>query len=235
MATSPWRIRAAALALFGAARVAGAGPAGDDAASRYRAMLAADSDVPVACSFTVFSESSERPDEVREERFVAHDDDGRWQLVAVNGEAPSARALDDYAKASGERARRPSTAADFPLADVIDERSVAVAEEDARTITFSFTPTEEGAPEPRKVAGTLVVDKATLRPRRFVVANTETLSPAPTVKMQEFRQEIDFAVDAATGALIFESMRFAVRGRAMVFKKINEEVTLRFSDYDCRT
>ena len=94
---------------------------------------------------------------------------------------------------------------------------------------------KEGAPKLQEVAGTLVVDKATLRPRRFVVANTETLSPAPTVKMQEFRQEIDFAVDAATGALIFESMRFAMRGRAMVFKKINEEVTLRPLDYDCRT
>ena len=234
MRTTPRRPLAAATALLSVAGIAFAAAQNGDAASRYRAVLAADEDISAACDFTVFSESSQRAGETHEERFVAHEDGGQWQLVAVNGEPPSQSALDDYAKASAERERRPSTAADFPLAELIDEQSVSVAQEDARTITFSFTPTEEAAPEPHKVAGTLVVDKATLRPLRFVMANTETISPAPTVKMREFRQEIDFAVDAATGAVVFASLHFAVRGRAMVFKKISEEVKLRFSDYDCR-
>lgn len=230
----PWRPLAAATALFGVAGAAFAAAQEGDAASRYQAVLAADEDISAICDFTVFADSSQRSDETHEERFIAREDGGQWELVAVNGESPSQSALDDYAKASGERERRPSTAADFPLAELIDEQSVAVESEDARTVTFSFTPTEEGAPEPQKVAGTLVVDKATLRPLRFVMANTETISPAPTVKMREFRQEIDFAVDAATGAIVFASLHFAVRGRAMVFKKISEEVTLRFTDYDCR-
>ena len=230
MGKSPWQPRAVALALFGTAAVALAG----DASTRYRAVVAANPDVAVACGFTVTSESSARPDDIHEERFVASEDGGQWQLVAVNGEPPSQDALDDYAKAGPERERRSNAAVGFPFAELIDEQSVAVAQEDSRTITFSFTPTEDSAPEPQKVAGTLVVDKATLRPLRFVMANTETISPAPTVKMQEFRQEIDFAVDAQSGAVVMASMRFAVRGRAMVFKKINEDVRLRFSNFDCR-
>ena len=200
---------------------------------RYADVLAANPEVSVACSYTVVAESSEQPDEVREERFEANEDGGSWQLVSINGEPPSADALDDYADSREEREGRPNPAADFPLAELIQEQSVVLQSEDAQTIVFSFTPAEDSGPDPTRMTGTLVVDAATLRPRTITITNTETISPAATVKIQELLQEFEFLTEAETSALLLKSMHFAVKGRAMVFKKINEEVKLRFSDYNC--
>ena len=200
---------------------------------RYAAVLAANPEVSVACSYTVVAQSSEQPDEIREERFEANEDGGSWQLVSINSEPPSADALDDYADSREERGGRPNPAADFPLAELVQEQSVVLQSEDAQTIVFSFTPAEDSGPDPTHMTGTLVVDAATLRPRTITITNTETISPAATVKIQELLQEFEFLTEPKTSALLLKSMHFAVKGRAMVFKKINQEVELRFSDYDC--
>lgn len=200
---------------------------------RYADILAANPEVSVACSYTVVAQSSEQPDEVREERFEADEAGGSWQLVSINGEPPSEDALEDYAESGEERNGRPNPAADFPLAELIQEQTVALQSEDAQTIVFTFTPPEDSGPDPTRMAGTLVVDAATLRPRTITITNTETISPAPTVKIQDLQQEFEFLTEPETSALLLKSMHFAVKGRAMVFKKINEEVELRFSDYDC--
>ncbi len=200
---------------------------------RYADVLVANPEVSVACSYTVVAQSSEQPDEIREERFEANEDGGSWQLVSINSEPPSADALDDYADSREERGGRPNPAADFPLAELIQEQSVVLQSEDAQTIVFSFTPAEDNGPDPNSMAGTLVVDAATLRPRTITITNTETISPAATVKIKELLQEFEFLAEPETSALLLKSMHFAVKGRAMVFKKINQEVELRFSDYHC--
>ena len=204
-----------------------------DESGRYADVLAANPEVSVACSYTVVAQSSEQPDEMREERFEANEDGGSWQLVSINGEPPSEDALDDYADSREEQEGRPNPATDFPLAELIQEQSVVLRSENAQIIVFSFTPAEDSGPDPTSMAGTLVVDAATLHPRTITITNTETISPAPTVKIQDLQQEFEFLTDVETSALLLKSMHFAIKGRAMVFKKINEEVKLRFSDYDC--
>ena len=205
----------------------------------YRAVLEANPEMSVACSYTVSSNSSERPDEQQVERFTAREGGpgGEWRLVSINGEAPSADALEDYADGAEQRQNRSEDPAGaFHVGEMVEAESVVMVAEDAQTTSFRFKPpasAEEEGPDPEKMSGVLVVDKHTLRPLRATITNTEPISPAPTVKIAKLLQEYEFLVEPATNAVVLASMSFAVEGKAMIFKKISEEAEIRFSDYDC--
>ena len=205
----------------------------------YRAVLEANPEMSVACSFTASSKSSERPDEQQVERFTAQDGaaGGEWRLVSVNGEAPSADALEDYADGAEQRQNRSEEPAGaFHIGEMVEAESAVVVAEDAQTTSFRFkqpASAEEEGPDPEKMSGVLVVDKHTLRPLRATITNTEPISPAPTVKIAKLLQEYEFLVEPATNAVVLASMSFAVEGKAMIFKKISEAAEIRFSDYDC--
>ena len=202
----------------------------------YRAVLEANPEMSVACSYTVSSNSSERPDEQQVERFTAREG-GEWRLVSINGEAPSADALEDYADGAEQRQNRfEDPAGAFHIGEMVEAESAVVVAEDAQTTSFRFKPPaseEEEGPDPEKMSGVLVVDKHTLRPLRATITNTEPISPAPTVKIAKLLQEYEFLVEPATNAVVLASMSFAVEGKVMIFKKISEEAEIRVSDYDC--
>ncbi len=195
-------------------------------------MLDANPPVDVACSYTSVTRTSERPEEVRTERYAAGIGP---ELLAINGEAPSPKALAKYEKErrGREEARRGPEEMDF--ADLIQEESVTVVGENDDTLTFAFTPKGDDQDEEMlaKLNGRLTVAKAGYRPLRLAMALDEAISPAPTVKMHEFRQEMTFTQDPTTDATLIDSMSFAVRGKAFVFKKIDSEGHIDFKDFDC--
>ena len=122
-------------------------------------------------------------------------------------------------------------------------------EEDANTVSFAFVPDiggngggerseeDEGDEEDemaRNVRGLVVFGKPDLRPQRMSLTLDEPFSPAPTVKISEFRQEMVFAVEPVTNATVLVEMNMVMRGRALVFKKMENETRAVFSDFDCR-
>lgn len=184
------------------------------------------------CAYTTSTTSSEYPDETRVERFSPT---SGWRLIAVNDQPPTEQAMEEYAGAAKQRRGRRQEPLAMDFADMARADSVTVADEDADTITFSFIPGgDDNEAMMENMNGLLVVAKDTLRPLRISLELTEPASPAPTVKLQSFRQEMTFAVEPATGAAMMSSMTMAMRGKAFVFKKIDSETQIAVSDYDCR-
>ena len=189
----------------------------------------------IVCGYTTTATSSLYPGETRIERYAL--DDG-WRLVSVNGEPPGAEVLADYAENAEQRDAERQRPVELDFAAMVRAATVHVVEEDADTIVFAFTPDSPDGGRERammgKMAGRLTVAKTDMRPLKFVIELEQPASPMPTVKMTAFRQEMTFAVEPTTGASMTASMRFAMRGKAFVFKKIDSEADIRISDYDCR-
>ena len=213
---------------------------GNEDSARLAAVLTANPPRDeVVCSYTSTTTDSENPDDVFTVRHVADEastadaPSGSLQLLAVNGERPSAEALAEFEAETEERPR----GAEPVVFDLPEEifGSMRLAEEDANTLTFAFEP-DFGADEAEmegKMRGLLVVGKPDLRPRRMTIVLTEPFSPAPTVKVSEFRQEMAFVLEPATNATVMSEMAMTVRGRALVFKKVENDVRVTFGDFDC--
>ena len=222
----PHIVAAFAIALTGTAHA-------DDRFARFL-----DANPPVeglVCGYTTTATSSLYPGETRVERYSL--DDG-WRLVSVNGEPPSDKALADYADDAEARDAQRQRPVGLDFAAMVRGDTVRVAEEDADTIVFAFIPdSAEGGRERammEEMVGRLTVAKADMRPLEFVIELDAPTSPMPTVKMTAFRQEMAFTVEPTTGAALTASMRFAMRGKAFVFRKLDSEADIRISDYDCR-
>ncbi len=185
----------------------------------------------IECSYATTSTSSDDyPGEVRVERFTPPDG---WELLTVNGEAPSAEALADYAGEAEQRRGQRGAPGDIGLSELIKTETAAIANEDAETVTFAFETKMRPEKMADKVRGTLTVRKDGLLPLEFAMENTEPISPAPTVKLQEFHLRTTYARDAATGAVLLRSMDMAMRGKMLVIKKMQSETRIELSDYDC--
>ena len=215
-----------------------------ESASRFAAVLAANPPrEDVICSYTSTTTDSDNPGETRTVRYTADEastadaPSGNMQLLAVNGEPPSAEALAEFEAEAKERPRQGERVV-FDLPEEI-QGSMRVAEEDPNTVAFAFVPDiagngDEEAKMAGKTRGRLVFGKPDLRPQRMTVTLDESFSPAPTVKISEFRQEMAFAVDPVTNATVLAEMAMTMRGRAFVFKKVDNEVRVTFGDFDCR-
>ena len=59
------------------------------------------------------------------------------------------------------------------------------------------------------------------------------MSPAPTVNIREFRQEMSFLRDPDLDALLVEELQFSIRGRAFLFRTLDDNRRVRYRDYDC--
>ena len=203
---------------------------------RFAEFLAANPPLEdTVCAYTTTATSSEYPGETRVERFSPSDS---WQLLSVNGEPPSARALKDYRNDADDRDRERQQPEDLDFARMVRPDTARVVEEDETRIVFAFTPDNPDAGRGRammeKMSGTLTVAKDGLRPLKYVAELDAPTSPMPGMKFEAFRQEMAFAVEPSAGASLMTSFDFAMRGKAFVFRKVDSEARIVASDYDCR-
>lgn len=202
---------------------------------RFAQFLAANPPLEdTVCAYTTTTTSSEYPGETRVERFSP---DNGWQLLSVNGEPPTAQALEDYGKDAADRNRQRQKPEDLDFARMVRPDTVRVVEEDATSIVFAFTPDSPDAGRGRtmmeKMSGRLAVAKDGLRPLRYVAELDAPVSPMPGTKFEAFRQEMTFAVEPTTGASLMTSFDFGMRGKAFVFRKMDGAARIEASDYDC--
>ncbi len=203
---------------------------------RFAQFLAANPPLEdTVCAYTTTTTSSEYPGETRVERFSP---DNGWQLLSVNGEPPTAQALEDYGKDAADRNRQRQKPEDLDFARMVRPDTARVVEEDATSIVFAFTPDSPDAGRSRammeQMSGRLSAAKVGLRPLRYVAELDAPISPMPGTKFEAFRQEMTFAVEPTTGASLMTSFEFAMRGKAFVFRKMDSAARIEASDYDCR-
>lgn len=207
--------------------------AGDDRAlSLFRSVAAANppADDRLSCSYTTRATIQGRD---LEERFTPGEG---WRLVAIGDRSPSLQELERYEGGAEDRRRR-GHPTEFDVAAMAREETVVLADEDYETLTFTFAlaPSEDSDAPPflDKLQGTLTVRKSGFVPTSFVLEALEEVSPGPTVKIHEFRQETTFFHDAASGALLVESVHVDMRGKAFLFKTLDEDRRVRYADYVC--
>ena len=202
---------------------------------RFAQFLAANPPLEdTVCAYTTTTTSSEYPGETRVERFSP---DNGWQLLSVNGEPPTAQALEDYGKDAADRNRQRQRPEDLDFGRMVRRDTARVVEEDATSIVFAFTPDSPDAGRGRammeQMSGRLSAAKDGLRPLRYVAELDAPISPMPGTKFETFRQEMTFAVEPTTGASLMTSLDFTMRGKAFVFRKIDSAARIEASDYDC--
>ncbi|MCZ6854893.1 MAG: hypothetical protein O7G86_13340 [Gammaproteobacteria bacterium] len=170
-----------------------------------------------------------------EERFTA-DASVAWQLVTLNGTAPTAEAIDDYADAAEQRERRSHPLA-FDMANLAQMDTLEMTAEDADTATFTFLLQSDEEQENQqfidKMRGLLIISKTELRPQTFVIETTEPFSPAVTFKIKEFRQEMIFQYDETLATSVVVEIKSHFLGKAFIFKTIKDDRIVTLSGYDC--
>ena len=207
--------------------------AGDDRAlSLFRSVADANppADDRLACGYTTRAVIQGRE---LEERFTPGEG---WLLVAIGDRSPSLEELERYERGAEDRRRR-GHPTEFDLAAMAREETVVLVHEDYGTLTFTFAlaPSEDRDAPPflEKLQGTLTVRKAGFAPTLFVLEALEEVSPGPTVKIHEFRQETTFFRDPESGALLVETVHVRMRGKAFLFKTLDEDRRVRYGDYAC--
>ena len=225
------RMRAVAWAVVGLVSGWCAGAWPDE---RFDAFLEQNPPRPdLACSFTSTVTSAEHPGEVRVERYT---NGVGWQLLTINDAPPTAKALRSYTKEADDRDQQRQQPGDLDLSSMFLSETAVVVEEDADSITFSFTPTSpEGGRASKlmeRMDGRMTVAKEGLRPLRYVAELTGPASVMPGVKFEVFRQDMTFTADASTGAALMSSMTFDMRGKAF-FRTIETDARIEITDYDC--
>ncbi len=207
--------------------------AGDDRAlSLFRSVADANppADERLSCSYTTRATIQGRE---LEERFTPGEG---WRLVAIGDRSPSLEEVDRYERGSEDRQRR-GHPTEFDLAAMAREETVVLANEDYETLTFTFAlaPSEDSDAPPflDKLQGTLTVRKSGFAPTLFVLEALEEVSPGPTVKIHEFRQETTFFRDPESDALLVETVHVRMRGKAFLFKTLDEDRPVRYADYAC--
>ena len=201
----------------------------------------------IACAFTVTTEYG------ADRRVERIDQDGVSQLLSIDGAAADGEATQDEQPGWMESAPPAPTdeaehASIEPIVFAMQDFDPPTPRrmettEDESTITFvRIGPLSMSGEENLQEASdddvfeaetTLIVDKATMRPLRSTIVNRQTFSPAFSVKIKELRQEFTWRYMPEIGASAAVEMRMRMRGKALLFKKLDETMLIRFEDFDC--
>jgi hypothetical protein len=155
----------------------------------------------------------------------------RWQLALKDDQKPSAQDLQKYA----EKRRRPGSDPRQPeVHDLIDAKSLQVLSNDATRVTCSFRlkvsdPDSQSMME--KLHGTLVARKDPPALEMVEIVNTGRLSKQPVFSLSEFKARLEFQPGPDGSQLLPGSLHFRLRGRALLLKSLNKDISTTFSDF----
>jgi hypothetical protein len=165
------------------------------------------------------------------ERYEPMKPDGsRWLLVEKDGRAPTEDELKDYR----EKQTRRTSGDTAP--DVIKQLDLASAErvsDDAERVTYRFklNPGGDDDKSAAHMRASVTVHKATKTVERFELGNSEPFSPMLTVKIEEARTVMQYSLPTPERPALLEKVTMRIRGRAMWFKSLDEDMTVQYSDY----
>ena len=154
----------------------------------------------------------------------------RWSLVQKDGRAPTAAELNDYGEARSRRSRN-GTAPN--LADQFDLASLEVVSTTAEHATYRFRlrPGESRDRTAAFLRATVVLHKPTRSIESIELTNTGEFSPAFGVKIAALKTLMTYTLPAGQTPSLPEKVETQVRGRAFLFKSLDAEMTVTFSDY----
>ena len=155
----------------------------------------------------------------------------RWTLVQKDGRAPTAQEAADYAEIRSRRSRggtAPSLTEQFDLATA---EIVADLPERA-TYRLRLKPGEADDRTAAFLRVTVIVHKPTQTVASIELASTGEFHPAFGVTIAEMKTTLTYSAPAGDRPSLPQTVTTRVRGRAFLFKSLDADMTVTFSDYE---
>lgn len=162
----------------------------------------------------------------------------RWNLISVDGRAPTDDDREDFEKRHAGGDQKDGEQEDSEeqgFSAVIEPDSLVPLEDSVTHAVYRFQPAsgeeedDDGMSE--HLDGLLRISKNGPYVESLEMRSREPFSPAFSVKIKEFSTVMTFAPVGENGTVLPESVEVRVIGRAMLFKKLDETVETRLSDY----
>jgi hypothetical protein len=152
----------------------------------------------------------------------------QWQLLSINGNPPNKKELKKFYKETSYQPDGDQQGNTMTSDDMYDFSVVNETEEE---IVFLCKIENENEKMQDKMACKIQICKADTTLKSLKMELTEPVSPVISVKLEEFSMEMDFFKMKETGASLIQQASTSVKGKAMLFKELNEQVTERYYDY----
>lgn len=156
----------------------------------------------------------------------------RWVLVSIDGRAPTDDEREKHAKRKA--AQETQEDGNNGLRKLIAPGSLVMLDHDASFARYRFKPVTDDEGDARlyeHLTGTLRVVKDGPYIDRVELNSDKPFSPGFSVKVHSFSIVMTFGPEGGDGAVLPRSERFRMAGRAMVVKKIDMDVNVRYGDY----
>jgi hypothetical protein len=162
----------------------------------------------------------------------------RWVLVSVDGGPPAEKDQAEFRQWLGE-ANPDEADQDSDQEEIramITPGTLELAEETPDRVVYRFEPAaedEEDAEFYKHVDATLCIARNGSRPyvESVALVSREPFSPAFGIKVKEFSTVLSYAPVGSAGTVLPSRVEMRMAGRAMLVKKIQETVDVRFQDY----
>jgi hypothetical protein len=154
----------------------------------------------------------------------------RWSLVQKDGRTPTADELKDYAEA---RSRRSRTGTAPKLVDqfVFEALELLADTPERATYRCPLRPGEAGYNTALFLRATIIVHKPTHTIESIELASTKSFSPTFGVKIAELKTLMTYSLPGAERPSLPQKVATHVRGTAFLFKSLDADMTVIFSDY----
>jgi len=154
----------------------------------------------------------------------------RWSLIEKDGRAPSPDELKDY----GEGRSRRSRGGTAPK--ITDQLNLATLETVADTparVTFrcALRPGEARDNVAAFLRVTLIVHKPSQTIESLEIGSVAEFAPTIGVKIAAMKTVMTYSLPTAEAPSLPQLVTTRVRGRAFWFKSLDEQMTVKFSDY----
>jgi hypothetical protein len=158
----------------------------------------------------------------------------RWMLVSVDGRAPT-----EQEKERDSERRRSSGGEDgdddeVGFAATIEPGSLSLIEETATHLIYGFDPASEDEEDRgfnEHLQATLRIAKGGPYVETLEMKSREPFSPGFSVKIKEFALLLTYSPVGDDRIVLPAGVTTKIAGRAMLFKKIDENVAVTYSDY----
>lgn len=158
------------------------------------------------------------------------DEEDQWELVSIDNRKPNRKELKKFYKKMSRISDKDNKNSMEMSADEMYDFSIC-NEDDNQIVYQCRMNDEKNKKMMEKVLCELVINKQDSTMNIIRMNLTEPVSPMISVKLDEFDFEMKFQTMVETGANLIEQTRMKIKGKALIFKKIDENVTEKYYDY----
>jgi hypothetical protein len=154
----------------------------------------------------------------------------RWSLLQKDGRAPTADEARDYAEGRTRRSRGGTAP---KIIEQLDLATLVAKSENGDRITYQCG-VKPGDPADNVAAflrATVVLHRPTRTIEAIELGSTGEFSPTFVVKIAEMKTQMSYALPTNDRPSLPLKVETRVRGRAFLFKSLDGEVVMTFSDY----